>query len=63
MNRVWGEEVMNVKKYRQPSPTEGRWQTIQSAMDSWSRTARLCLISGLSSGVPATMVMIWLGRH
>jgi hypothetical protein len=38
-----------------------RWQTVRSALDSWSQTVRLCLIylaSGASAGIVA-----WLIRH
>ena len=41
-----------------PDPGSGKWQTIRAALDSWSGTTRLCLIS-LTMNIPVD-VLIWL---
>ena len=43
---------------------EGEGQTVESALDSWTRTARLCLIY-LARGVPTATALAtwWLIRH
>ena len=38
-------------------------RTVRSALDSWSRTARLCMIYVVSDGVPFALVALWLARH
>jgi hypothetical protein len=42
-------------------PYPGRWRTVQSALDSWSRTVRLCFIY-LTMNVPIG-VLAWLIKH
>jgi hypothetical protein len=45
----------------QANSDPGRWRTVQSALSSWSRTVRLCLIYLVwSTPVGA---LIWLIRH
>lgn len=43
------------------SPPAGMWRTVGAALDSWSRTARFCLIY-LTMNVPMG-VFAWLIRH
>jgi len=56
---------VSVSAPREPRHGGGRWDAIISALDSWSRTLRLCLIlfvaTMVSSGVAAVVVM--LVRH
>jgi hypothetical protein len=42
-------------------PYAERWRTVQYALESWSRTVRLCLIF-LTMNVPVG-VLAWLIRH
>jgi hypothetical protein len=42
-------------------PDPAKWQTVRSALTSWSRTLRLCLIC-LSVNVPVD-VLAWLVRR
>ena len=44
-----------------PDPANEKWQTVRSALDSWSRTFCLCLIC-LSVNVPVD-VLAWLVKH
>jgi hypothetical protein len=44
-----------------PPPDLSKWGTVGTALDSWSRTARLCLIY-LTLNVPVD-VLAWLIRH
>ncbi len=46
---------------RRLAPGGGKWQTVRYALDSWSRTVRLCLIV-LAMQAPVT-VLIWLIKH
>lgn len=46
---------------RLPPGAAERWQTVRFALESWSRTARLCLIY-LVMSVPAD-VLVWLIRR
>jgi hypothetical protein len=43
-------------------PDPERWQTVRSALDSWSRTARLCLIY-LTMNAPMGGVLVLLIKH
>ena len=53
---------MGVPAPREPRHGGGRWDAIISALDSWPRTFRLCLIlfvaTVVSSGVVAVVVML-----
>lgn len=46
---------------RSPPGPGGKWPTVRSALTSWSRTIRLCLIC-LSLNVPVD-VLVWLLRR
>lgn len=52
---------MPMATQRLPPVGSGRWQTVQTALDSWTRTVRLCLIY-LSCYVPFD-VALWFTRH
>jgi hypothetical protein len=41
--------------------TAEKWRVIRSALDSWSRTTRLCVIY-LTINVPVD-ILIWLVKH
>lgn len=48
---------------RPPNPAAEMWRAVESALTSWSRTARLCLIY-LAKGSPALAgALAWLVRH
>jgi hypothetical protein len=42
-------------------PEAEKWRTVRSALDSWGRTTRLCVIC-LTVNVPVDM-LIWLIKH
>jgi hypothetical protein len=44
-----------------PDQGAGKWQTVRVALDSWSGTARLCLIY-LTMNIPVD-VLTWLIKH
>ena len=47
---------------RSPPSANEKWQTVRSALDSWSRTLRLCLIC-LFLNVPVDVLVVWLLRR
>lgn len=42
-------------------PGTAKWQTVRSALDSWDRTARLCVIC-LAADIPVGL-LAWLVVH
>ena len=51
---------MSVSTPWRPHHARGRWEIVGSALDSWARTFRLCLISLVTaiSPVPAVVVAV-----
>jgi hypothetical protein len=59
---IGGLEIMcSDVKCRKMHAAEQRWQTIRFALESWARTARLCVIT-LVMSVPAE-ILAWLLHH
>jgi hypothetical protein len=55
---------LSVPTPRRPRRLAGRWEVIGSALDSWQRTLRLCLILLVSVIPPAAAaVVVELIRH
>ena len=55
--RTWGGEMSHLNE---SLPKEEEQRTVRSALDSWSRTARLCTIY-IVRGIPlATIILLWL---
>jgi hypothetical protein len=46
---------------RGPPEVADKWRVVQSAIDDWGRTTRLCLIY-LAVNVPVD-ILVWLLRH
>ena len=51
---------MNVPSPREPSHGDSRWATIRYALTSNARTARLCLILLVMTGVPGVLLAVVL---
>lgn len=45
----------------QAPPQDEKWRTVRFALDSWNRTARMCVIY-LALNVPVE-ILAWLLRH
>jgi hypothetical protein len=51
---------MNVPSPREPSHGDSRWATVRYALSSNARTARLCLILLVMTGVPGVLLAVVL---
>jgi hypothetical protein len=51
---------MNVPSPREPSHGDSRWATVRYALTSNARTARLCLILLVMTGVPGVLLAVVL---
>ena len=50
-----------VKQHPRAPPDAEKWQTVRTALDSWDRTARLCVIC-LTVNVPVDLLVWLVGR-
>jgi hypothetical protein len=61
--RVGGGVVMDAQlQHLKTRAVEQRWQTIRFALESWARTARLCVIMLVMSAPVDTIIWLVLRR-